>query len=151
MCQVENNYTLKFDGSAWPNPGGTAAYGYILFRGKQMINSGHGLIGSGPKVSNNMAEHFAAAKGLESFLKYCPNVKTANLNILGDSQLVINHLNGKWKLRPDKLYYEEGLKSTTLLNKIRKMGVKVTCNWIPREHNQDCDDLSKLDQQFCPK
>lgn len=134
-------YTLHFDGSCWPNPGGTAAYGYKLQTPTGTLRD-HGVIGTGPNMSNNVSEYFALCKGLESFLEinkasYCI------LRIYGDSQLVINQMNKKWKIK-EGLYKEYADKAVGLKITARKRGAIVSFDWIPRDKNEDCDILSKL-------
>lgn len=136
-------YTLHFDGSCAPvNPGGTAAYGYVLTKNGRPIDIGKGVIGTGPEYSNNLAEHYAVAEGMKSFLKHYDGTKNAFLHIRGDSQLVINQLNGKWRVKAG-LYQKEAIRAIGLLHQIRDLKVKVNIQWIPREANHECDVLSK--------
>jgi ribonuclease HI len=150
MCQVEN-YILKFDGACGPkNPGGTATYGFVLYHNGKKIDDGHGIVSYGPNTSNNMAEHAAVSKGMEAFIRhykfaFLNQEEKAKLHIIGDSQLIIHHLNGVWRIRPKKLYYEYALKSIELINKIKAFDVTVQCTWTPREQNEECDTLSKID------
>lgn len=134
-------WTLKFDGSCWPNPGGKACYGYILYLHNDVIMDGEGVVGDGPGMSNNVAEFAALTKGLGAVLRSYVPIK--NLAVKGDSQLVINIMSGKWKGKSG-LYYNYAQDAKRLVAELRKSGVNITFDWIPREENQDCDDLSKV-------
>ena len=143
-------YTLHFDGSCGPkNPGGTAAYGFLIAKHGVKVIDKHGVIGSGPGFTNNLAEHFALAEGLKCFYELSlsngePYPKM--LLVRGDSMLVINQLNKKWSAHSDKPYYHEYARAVKHLNQVRKLGVTVCIEWIPREKNEDCDLLSKAHQ-----
>jgi len=138
------NYTLNFDGSCGPkNPGGTAAYGFVLrdISNPASPTTGNGVIGTGPGMSNNLAEFVALAKGLIAY------ETVANrgdfLQVRGDSKLVIQVMNRKWRASSDKLYYEGYVLANELLINIRAKGVTVHFDHVYREMNQECDDLSK--------
>jgi ribonuclease HI len=138
-------YTLYFDGACGPkNPGGTAAYGYVLSHFGTIVDRSHAVVGTGPEMSNNVAEYAGLFNGLLGF--YCqvfdPNMRAITLQVKGDSQLVINQMNGLWKAKAG-LYYPWYEKTVAVCKRIRKLGVKITFDWIPREMNQECDTLSK--------
>jgi ribonuclease HI len=135
-------YTLRFDGSCWPNPGGTAAKGFTLHCGSTLVDSGHKVVGTGDQMSNNVAEYAALNMGLESFLKL-NHTETIYLNVYGDSQLVINQMNKKWKIK-EGLYEPYARKAQELVRKIRNHRTVIQFDWIPREKNEECDILSKM-------
>jgi ribonuclease HI len=146
------NYTLNFDGSCGPkNPGGTAAYGYILTKEGETIDSGHGILGTGEGMTNNLAEFYALAMGLHSFHHNVPEPKGSILHVYGDSNLVIQIMNRHWRAKPDKPYYSAYDDALTRLLGLRNAGVTVFFDWIPREKNQMCDDLSKAHQKKIDK
>jgi len=134
-------WTIYFDGSC-SKPGGSAAYGFILYHNEEEVSSGHSIIGDGPGMTNNLAEHRALTEGLKSFIQY-KNPYTKKLYIYGDSMLVVNQINGKWGSRGNKPYKKQYKENLQLITQIKQMGVKIYCEWIPREKNQKCDDLSK--------
>jgi ribonuclease HI len=160
-------YTLHFDGSCGPiNPGGTAAYGFLISSSSGHVVDKHGVIGTGPGMTNNLAEHYACAEGLNWFYEYCvsfqfQSCKSEKITVVrlsrgyflpklllvrGDSMLVINQLNKKWSAHSNKPYYHEYIRAVNALKKIRKLGVTVCIDWIPREKNEECDILSKVHQ-----
>jgi ribonuclease HI len=142
-------YTLHFDGSCWPNPGGTAAYGFLLKTLGGPV-SGHEVIGSGPLMSNNLAEFYALTVGLNAFYERIPrdSASFTKLVVYGDSDLVVKMMTrvqrtGEIKGDPSKLYFPAYEGAIQSLYRIQSLGVTVDFKWIPREENQECDDLSK--------
>lgn len=148
-------YKLYFDGSCGPkNPGGTAAHGFVLLREGQEepVRVGSGVIGTGTGMTNNLAEFHALDQGLCAFISCheAPGARHA-LQVYGDSQLVVNIMNRHWKARPGKAYYESYANAVLNLGIIRRAGYVVSFDWIPREKNQLCDDLSKAHQEKSSK
>lgn len=88
-------FVLHFDGACWPNPGGTATFGWILLSpfGAE-VASGNGVAATGSDATNNVAEYSALLAGLRSVVDMDPE---APLVIRGDSKLVINQIEGRWK------------------------------------------------------
>lgn len=141
-------YTIMFDGGCGPkNPGGTATYGFILMHNGIELERGSGVIGSGPTMSNNLAEHYAVAEGMTAFLKHYKDAPNTILRIRGDSRMVINQLIGKWNGDKTKLYWPEYERSIALIKQIRRSHIRVMCEWVPRAQNQLCDDLTKAQQK----
>ena len=93
----EPNYdhVLYFDGGSRGNPGPGGA-GYALFKDDIEINSDSMPLGI---CTNNYAEYAALIIGLQ----YAVDNKLQNLLIRGDSLLVINHCQGKWKIKSEQL------------------------------------------------
>lgn len=138
-------YTLYFDGSCGPkNPGGTAAFGFTLSHFDTEIARANATVGTGPEMSNNVAEYAGLYNGLEAFLFeiFGKSARATTLQVRGDSQLVINQMSGRWKAKSG-LYYPWYEKTAELCKRIRKLGVKISFDWVPRELNQECDTLSK--------
>lgn len=138
-----DHITLHFDGSCWPNPNGVAAYGYALSSQGSVIDSGHGVIGTGPGMTNNLAEFWALWQGLMTAYARFPDDK-GFLQVLGDSNLVIQIMNRKFKPKREKAYYVGYEKAAGVLSTLRKRGITVSFDWVPREQNTVCDDLSKV-------
>jgi ribonuclease HI len=135
-----NEYHAWFDGACGPvNPGGTATFG-VLIKAKDgtVLLREHGYVGQGSTMSNNVAEY----AGVLHILKYLATRPPGRVTIHGDSKLVINQLNGKWRIRKG-LYRSIAMEAKKLLAHLRRLGWKIDCCWIPREQNEDCDKLSK--------
>jgi ribonuclease HI len=50
--------TIYFDGLCYPkNPGGVAAYGYLVYRDEELLWKGFGGVGQGRGMTNNVAEY----------------------------------------------------------------------------------------------
>lgn len=144
------NFKLYFDGSCGPkNPGGTAAYGFALFREGQQepVETGAGVIGTGAGMTNNRAEFHALWRGITAFWNKMLPAKNDRLAIYGDSNLVIQVMNRHWKARGDKPYFGDYEIAAQWTKDLRKYGVTITFDWVPRELNQVCDDLSKAHQK----
>jgi ribonuclease HI len=136
-------YTLNFDGSCGPkNPGGTAAYGFTLKLDGDAVDSGHGVIGTGDGMTNNLAEFVALAKGLEAFSRLHVT-EPCKINIIGDSTFVLDMMTGRWQAKEHKAYYPGFVQAKAALRPIRLARHIVSFEWVGRAKNQECDDLSK--------
>jgi len=141
VCLIEDNeYTAWFDGACGPiNPGGTATYGIMIKdQDGTILVWEHGLIGKGSTMSNNVAEY----AGVLQVLKYLAPRLPGQVTIHGDSKLVINQLNGKWRVRKG-LYLSIAIEAKALLAYLHGLGWQINLCWIPRTQNQECDMLSK--------
>jgi ribonuclease HI len=98
----------------------------------------HGLVGKGKAMSNNLAEY----GGVLHILKYLSSRPPGRATIHGDSQLVVNQLNGKWRIRKG-LYLPIALETKALLADLHGLGWQVDLCWIPRTQNEECEALSK--------
>ncbi|ADQ06164.1 ribonuclease H [Caldicellulosiruptor hydrothermalis 108] len=123
-------YKGYFDGASKGNPGPAGA-------GIVIVNPAGNVILEYSKElgikTNNEAEYLALIELLQKALE----LGIKELEILGDSQLVINQVFGSWNINMPHLYalYEQ---ATELLEKFDKVKAK----WIPREKNQLADSLS---------
>ncbi len=135
--KLKKCWTLYFDGAVEPvNPGGNATYGWVLETpDKSIFAKDNGFICRGPGATNNVAEMVALQSGLEFFTE---EEIEGSLRILGDSQLVVNTVSGKWRCHKDHL--------KKILAKIKPLLFQVEkweISWIPREKNFVADRLSK--------
>jgi ribonuclease HI len=135
-----NDYLAWFDGACEPvNPGGTASFGAIV-KGENgtVLLREHGVVGKGKAMSNNVAEY----AGVLRILKHLSSRPPGRVTIYGDSNLVINQLNGRWRIRKG-LYLSIAIATKELLAHLRGLGWQINFCWIPREQNEECDALSK--------
>ncbi|HEU5460638.1 MAG TPA: ribonuclease HI [Nitrososphaeraceae archaeon] len=134
--------TCTFDGMCQPvNPGGVACYGFTILEKK--INKIYRIYEEGgiafkpfsKESSNNVAEYVALIKLLEWLL--AKGYNKFSVLIQGDSQLIINQLSGKYKVKSEKLkiYYE---KTKILIKKFENIHIE----WISRENNNEADALA---------
>ncbi len=128
--------TIYFDGLCYPkNPGGVAAYGYLVFRDDNMIDRGSRAIGEGIGMTNNVAEY----EGLLAASQWLKNKGiTERIIFKGDSKLVINQLKGEWKI--------SSATSKKYVPKIKELlkGRDVSFIWVPRDENEEADKLSRM-------
>lgn len=95
------DFTIVFDGGSLGNPG----RGYGSYR----IRRGDGTwepavrLELGDRVTNNEAEYRSLLAALGEVERACGDPKATRLEIRGDSLLVINHLNGTWRVRAGNL------------------------------------------------
>ncbi len=132
---------LNFDGLCEPkNPGGIATYGVVIRKGKVSLLEDKGKAFAEPwseDASNNVAEYSALIKGLE----WLKNHKQSNEHIVvrGDSRLVINQLQGKYKVKAPRLV-ELFKRAKELLEEFENLRIE----WIDREQNKEADLLSRI-------
>ncbi len=88
-------YELYIDGASRGNPGNSACGFVIIKDGKEVAFGGKYL---GIKT-NNEAEYYALIEGL----KKAKDLKIKNLKIFSDSRLIVNQINGKFKVKDSKL------------------------------------------------
>ncbi len=128
--------TIYFDGLCYPkNPGGVAAYGYIVYRDGEPIWRGFGAVGEGRGMTNNVAEYeglMAAAQWLVD-----EGIKEKIL-IKGDSQLVIKQMKGEYRV------FSATSKKYVPAIKRLLVGMDVSFSWVPREENEEADELSRV-------
>ncbi len=131
---------VYFDGLCEPvNPGGVAAYGFVIYRGGRRIAEGRGIVGAGYRgddVTNNVAEYAALARALEWLIEN--GYAGEDLVVRGDSQLVIRQLQGAYAVRSARL--------APLHRRVRELlsrFPRARFEWVPREENAEADSLSR--------
>jgi ribonuclease HI len=115
----EQGILAWFDGACEPiNPGGTASFGVVI-KGEDgtVISEAHGLVGRGDAMSNNLAEY----AGVLHILKYLSSRPPGRVTIHGDSNLVINQLSGRWRIRKG-LYLAIATETKELLAYLCRLG-----------------------------
>ena len=137
-----NEYLAWSDGGCGPvNPGGTATFGVVVRDGNStVLLKEYGFVGNGSTMSNNVAEY----AGVLQVLKYLAPRPPGRVTIHGDSNLVINQLNGRWRIRKG-LYRSIAMEAKELLAYLKGLGWQLSFCWIPRVQNRECDALSKKD------
>lgn len=128
---------VNCDGLCEPeNPGGTACYGWVAYRGREKIGEGYGVVCSGPEATNNVAEYTAVIKALEWLLKN--GFAGEEIEVRSDSQLAMYQLQGFYAVRSPRILplYQ---KVVSLARKFKK----VKFRWVPRELNEEADALSR--------
>ena len=130
--------TVYFDGSCEPvNPGGNACYGFIvLSANKEELYRKSQFVCKGEKASNNVAEYAGLLGALQWLNENGYN--SSPIEIVGDSQLVINQMSGKWGINGG-LYVEYAKKCKTLISDFKNLSFR----WVKRDFNI-ADAISRL-------
>lgn len=130
--------TIYTDGGSLNNPG-PAACAYAIYRNTVLIDSLGRTIGV---ATNNVAEYTGLIGALEKIISLKQSNKLIGLTkicIYADSELMINQLNGLYKIKKPHL--------RELFFKIRgletKINIPIIYKHIPREQNQLTDSLVK--------
>lgn len=128
-----NHLTVFTDGGARGNPG-PAAVGVVIKNDQNDIVHRFGK--SIGKATNNVAEYTGVIAALEWLISTRPSA-LSTMHFYLDSLLVVNQLNGLYKVKDAKL--------RELLLIIRRLendiGARVSYRHIPRERNRDADAL----------
>ncbi|MDI9616227.1 MAG: ribonuclease HI [Methanothrix sp.] len=127
--------TVFFDGLCSPkNPGGVAAYGYLVYRNGELIHKGWGVVGEGMGMTNNVAEYEALLAAIRWIRANAPQDRVV---FKGDSRLVVKQMRGEWMVR------SETSRRYVPLIKSMLEGIDHEFVWVPREANAEADALSK--------
>ena len=126
------NIVIKTDGGSRGNPG-PAAIGYVIQNANCKIFEDAKYIGV---ATNNIAEYTAVIKALE-WVKENIQDDDIVIDFFLDSQLVVEQLNQRYKLK------NEGLKPLfwQIRELIMELGGAVSFKHIPREENKEADKL----------
>lgn len=120
---------LFFDGACRGNPG-PMAIGVVLMDKGRKVKEISRSIGMG---TNNIAEWSALVEGLKLATAY----GCKELEVHGDSQLIIKQISGQYRVKSNNLI--------PLYNEARKLCEnfeRVTFKWVAREENAYTDKLS---------
>lgn len=138
---------LFFDGACEPfNPGGTASCGFVIKKDGKIIVQGSKIVGKGDGMTNNVAEYHGLIEGIKAFSRLNIDEK---IIIHGDSSMVCNMVSKTWGWNNKKtkwIGHKDNVPHLKLLleevlNLLEKVNYEII--WIPREENQEADDLSK--------
>lgn len=141
-----NKLYINTDGGSRGNPG-PAGIGVVFGdSGGGTVHSYKGCIGEG---TNNEAEYKAIIKALEILLKSKwfkeNNIAEKEVICRLDSKLVVEQINGNWKIKQDhlKVFVNE------IRSMIEQMHLNISFVHIPREENEAADKLvnEALDEQ----
>ena len=126
-----SSHILNFDGCSKGNPG-LAGIGAVIYKDKEEIWAGSKFIGV---KTNNYSEYSALIFGLKQAIQ----MEIDHLNVLGDSLLVINQVNGLYKVKSDDLreLHDE-------VNELKKHFKFIEFNHVYRENNKRADELSNI-------
>jgi ribonuclease HI len=129
---------IFFDGLCQPkNPGGIACYAFVIRKDAVKLHSEYGVAAKpfSKDSTNNVAEYTALIKALE-WLKVQPE-RNQPVKVMSDSQLVVNQLNGKFKIKAPRIIplYKRALA-------LKRSFDSLEISWVPREENSEADSLT---------
>ena len=133
--QIENFisiHTITFDGASRGNPGLSGA-GFVIWDEEKKIFEGSSFISD--NATNNYAEYMALILALEK----CIELNLKNIIIKGDSKLVIQQIQGNYKVKSDSLkpLYEKVVLELKQFSYLKFIHIK-------RSLNKDADKLANL-------
>lgn len=132
---MKKSYSVFTDGGARGNPG-PAAIGVVIVDADENIVSRIGkVIGS---TTNNVAEYTAVIEALNWLINNLSNSEeNLQINFYSDSELIVNQINGKYKVKDAKLI--------TLCSHVKillnQLKVEYQFKSIRREKNSLADSL----------
>lgn len=129
---INKYFSLYFDGCSKGNPGPAGA-GAVLYYDNNEIWSDSIFVGK--KETNNTAEYNGLILGLNKAIQ----LNIQNLLVFGDSALVINQINGVYKVKSETLIplYNTAIEKT-------KLFTNITFAHVYRNDNKRADELSNL-------
>lgn len=120
---------VYFDGACRGNPG-PAAVGYVIVSGDGIVAEGGETIG---RTTNNQAEYEALIRALEAADRY----GFEEVEVRGDSQLIVKQVKGAWKTNDPELR-ERRVRVRELLERFDDWSL----SHVPREINDRADELA---------
>lgn len=127
---MNDTYSLYFDGCSKGNPGKAGA-GAVIYKNNMEVFSISIFVGE--KETNNVAEYNGLLVGLREAIKL--NIK--ELEVKGDSLLVIKQMNGEYQVKSPTL-----LKLFTEAKIMKQNFNKITFEHVYRANNKRADELS---------
>jgi len=127
---ISKSFKAYFDGSATPNPGEINIGGCIK-NGDTNIFKFSKNMGRG---TNSEAEYLALIEILGKIV----SLKIQKVKIFGDSQLIVNQINGRYRIKQDNMKHLSR-RAKALLSHIPEWKL----SWIKRSKNREADALSK--------
>ena len=124
-------YKIYCDGASRSNPG-EASIGISIQNAEQEVDTIAKKIGV---ATNNVDEY----EGLRTALDYCDKNNLKDVQIYLDSLLVVQQVNGKYKVKSKNLkdLYNQ---CTDLIEKIDNLEI----HHVPREQNKRADELANI-------
>lgn len=126
------NYVLNFDGCSKGNPG-HAGSGAVIYHNNQEIWSEYKYLGN--YKTNNQAEYSALINGLYN----ARTLSIKSLLVLGDSEIVINQMTKKYRVKSPNL-----IPLNEEASEISKYFDDILFMHVYREQNTRADELSNL-------
>lgn len=128
MSEIDS-LTLYVDGAAKGNPG-PAGIGIQVVHDGEVLKEDCGYLGV---ATNNAAEYQALIRGLQLARDFEAN----SVQVISDSELVVNHMNGRYKVKSASLrpLFEEAQKLSREFHRFK-------ISHVDRSQNKDADRLA---------
>lgn len=136
---------MHFDGACEPtNPGGWGLYGYAILLHGAVVASGKGNLGRSRKsepMTNNVAEYAALIYGTIRLADLLLDgiIAPDSVEIRGDSKLVVEQVNGRWRCKSPVMMQA----CQAAIASLKRLPVKWKLVWVPREQNEIADTLTR--------
>lgn len=131
---IDRKITVYCDGGARGNPGPAASAFVILDQRRKVIFKDAEYIG---RATNNVAEYKAVIFALEWLVSKNDTKKAEQIIFFLDSQLIVNQLNGVFRIKDKKLM----MLASTVKNIEEDLPCKIIYKSIPRSQNKTADSL----------
>lgn len=131
-----NILKIYTDGGAKGNPG-PASIGVVFYLEDKKIFDNHSSIGT---ATNNDAEYQALIFALEKLKEIKNKYKIEKIIFHSDSQLLINQINGLYKIKNGKI--KEYVLKIKILE--QEINLPIIYKQIPREKNKEANKLVNL-------
>lgn len=130
---------MHFDGACEPvNPGGVAAYGFLVKLDGRTLKEGFGLAAApGPGATNNVGEYRGLIEGLRWLADH--GHTDHDITVRGDSQLIVRQVLGQYRVKDEKLKPLHA----EVVAQLARFTKAPTFEWVRREENERADELSK--------
>jgi len=128
-----STHTLRFDGGAAPTNPGPCAGSYVIYEYKGANKS---IVAEGGKYIEYGTNNYGEYVGLIEGLKKASELAVKNLQVEGDSMLVISQMSGLWKVKSENL-----IELNSEANELVKNFDDISFNHILRHFNTYADSL----------
>ena len=125
-------YSLYFDGASRKNPGPASFGGVIYNESGEEFDTYYKFIGT---ATNNVAEYCGVLAGLHR----ARDLNIKELKVFGDSNLIIQQVTGKWKVKNDNL--------RAIYNQIKQVEpffTVISYQHVYRKDNKRADQLANI-------
>lgn len=125
-------YSLYFDGASRKNPGPASFGGVIYDESGEELDVYYQFIGT---ATNNVAEYCGLLAGLHR----AKDLNIKELNVFGDSNLIIQQVTGKWKVKNDNLraVYDQ-------IKTVEPFFTTISYQHVYRKDNKRADQLANI-------
>ena len=135
MTTNDNILNIYCDGGSRGNPGPAASAFVVQDPNNQIIHKQGHFLGV---ATNNQAEYQAVIEALKYISSL--NSHVSSLNFYLDSLLVVNQINGKFKIKDTQLK-EKFLEIKKYLGRLEQLEIRIIFSYVPRSQNSSADLL----------